>query len=169
MPRTMHPNSLANLRPVPFTRETAPKGRKNAGLSLIEQINRMATWPQDRLEKVRDDEKAPIIERRAAERLLDPEDAWQIVNHTHGTPKQTVEAITPPEQKVIDLGEVAEQLAAMGWDPETMPPMLKAALDKRRATFVQSTVIAQSPRSDHPPLAGRANDRSVPYSKAQQP
>lgn len=80
----VNPRSLENL--TPFTPETAPKGRKNAGLSLIEWVNEMATWCKDEVEAVRDNEREPIIKRRAAERLLDTNDAWNVCDYTNHKP-----------------------------------------------------------------------------------
>lgn len=43
-----NPNVRANLRP-PWTSETAPKGRKNAGLSVTEWRNELAGWELDEI------------------------------------------------------------------------------------------------------------------------
>ncbi len=83
----VNPKSLENLRP--FTSETAPKGRKNAGLSLLEHINAMADLSRQAVESIRDDESESIIKRRAAERLLDKDDVWSLVDHTHRRPSQS--------------------------------------------------------------------------------
>ncbi len=82
-----NPNpNLGNLRPA-WTSETAPRqpGRKNAGLSLLEWVNEMASWRKDEVQCVADNENEPIIKRRAAERLLDKGDAWNVVNQTNGS------------------------------------------------------------------------------------
>ncbi len=88
------PAKLAKLieagKPHRFSEENPPKvhGRKNAGLSLLEWVNEMAGWTKVEVEAIRDDETAPIIKRRAAERLLDTKDVWNVVEHTHSKPVQ---------------------------------------------------------------------------------
>jgi hypothetical protein len=67
----VHPNSLANLdRGVQFTPETAPKGRKNLGLSVNEWRNEMADWPRERLSQIVTEPKAKVAQIMAAQELL---------------------------------------------------------------------------------------------------
>jgi len=155
--RRMHPNSLAQLKPgvagveTRFTPETAPKGRKSAGLSALEHVNRMCGWTDEQLEQSAADKSLPRLERNAAKKILDEREFWNIVHNTHGLPKQPIETITPPATKQIDLGELAEKFAAMGWAPETMPDMLRAALEQRRAgvpKVVESKVVEPGEKRD---------------------
>lgn len=97
-----HPNSLANLRPH-WDSRTAPKGRKNAGLSIIEWINVMGEWTTDAITDVADDPATPHVQRVAARRLLDESDPWGIVDYTAGKPKQSVRLHedTPRVKRII--------------------------------------------------------------------
>jgi hypothetical protein len=82
-----NPKSLDNLRP--FTSETAPRngGRKNFGLSLIEHMNAMAEMSVQAVQAIKENETETIVRRRAAERVLDEKDVWNVVEHSHRRPR----------------------------------------------------------------------------------
>jgi hypothetical protein len=70
--RGENPNSLANLaKGQPFTSETAPKGRKNAGLSVNEWRNQLAEYCKDEIDSVLQDPKAPAAKLIAAREIKD--------------------------------------------------------------------------------------------------
>lgn len=66
----VHPNSLKNLQPIPWTKETAPKGRKNHGLSVNEWRNEMSEWARDEIEAVITNPRATSAQIQAAQEHL---------------------------------------------------------------------------------------------------
>lgn len=61
---------------------------------MIEHMNDMAELSKSAVESIRDDESEAIVKRRAAERILDDKDAWNVVEHTHSRPKIVQETVT---------------------------------------------------------------------------
>lgn len=108
----VHTNSLKNLErgiDTRFTPETAPKGRKNAGLSMIEYMNAMAEWTRADVEEVKNDETAPLIKRRAADRLLDETDVWNVVEHTNHRPLNKSETTIHDDTPRTEAERAAER------------------------------------------------------------
>src|SRR5437868_5106680 len=92
----IHPNSLANLRPIPFTSETAPKGRKNMGLSINEWRNAMGDWTLQELMEVIEDERTSNSKAIAAQEVYQArcgklEAIRQVCDYTNGKPNQKQE------------------------------------------------------------------------------
>ncbi len=59
----------SGLRP-PWTSETAPKGRKNLGLSVNEWRNEMGTWPPDEIKSAIESPKATAVQIMAGVEIL---------------------------------------------------------------------------------------------------
>lgn len=66
----MHPNSLANLQPWQPGQSGNPRGRPNAGASVIEWMNVMVEYNRFDLQAVIDDKEAPACKITAARRWL---------------------------------------------------------------------------------------------------
>jgi hypothetical protein len=82
--------SLDNLNP--WTSETAPKGRKNAGLSLNEWRNALQDFCDEELQAILDDPKQPAKKKTAAREWLDGiagnhNAITRICDYTNGKPK----------------------------------------------------------------------------------
>lgn len=90
------PESLANLRPKPWTSETAPKGRKNAGLSVNEWRNELVNWEPDEIESFIDSRRGPAAKQIAAREVLmaiagDKDARRDVCDYTNGKPNQKSE------------------------------------------------------------------------------
>ena len=84
-----HPN-MTGLTPWTKDNPPRPHGRKNFGLSMIEHMNEMPDLSREAVQAIADDESEGICRRRAAERVLDTKDAWNVVEHTHAKPRADV-------------------------------------------------------------------------------
>ena len=69
---TVHPNSLANLMPAfePGNSGMNSGRAPSHGSSLIEHLNTMGTWPQEKIQAMADNASAPLVKRQAAKSLL---------------------------------------------------------------------------------------------------
>ena len=101
MRQPMNENSLANLQPPWQSGQSGnPRGRPAAGASVIEWMNLMAEWPEEKIEAMAEDPQAPANKLIAARRLLaaissDPEKdsreaARFVTDYTSGRARQTV-------------------------------------------------------------------------------
>lgn len=119
-----NPNSLANLRPA-WTPETAPRGRRNAGLSINEWRNELADKPRAEIEAVETDVNAPGAKLVAARELLqaidgDKDARRDACDYTNGKPKQSVDVNTSgylslktPEERDAARDSIAMRLRAL--------------------------------------------------------
>lgn len=118
--RVMHPNSLANLRPI--SPEHRANGRSH-GASVLEWINRLDVPGMSlvKLRAIAADEEAPPSKRKAAQshlrslqmehakngRPLAYDDLTLQLDYTHGKPTQRVEVtkreIADPRAMTLDL------------------------------------------------------------------
>lgn len=88
----VHPNSLANLKPVKPGEIRNPEGRKTAGASIKEWVNAFAEWTVSEVKKVVDSPDATVAQLAAARTVLgsivDGEDFDRICDRTEGKPNQ---------------------------------------------------------------------------------
>lgn len=97
----VHKNSLENLKKARrFTSETAPKGRKNAGLSVNEWRNQLADYSRDEIESVVNSPTAPASKLIAAQEIIqaikgDTSSRRDLCDYTNGKPTQREEHSGP--------------------------------------------------------------------------
>jgi hypothetical protein len=99
-----------NLRP--FTSETAPKGRKNAGLSIIEWRNQLCDYAADEIESVLADPKAPAAKLIAAMEVQlalkgDRDARRDLCDYTNGKPRQEITQHVDGSIRTFADGETA--------------------------------------------------------------